>query len=281
MLRNRLVSLTLVPLLAACGDDPAAPGTITATVYGEEFIEDGIPADELEDGWAIAFDRFLVSIGQPAAKAGEGSEEVGDPGLYIVDLAQPSGGDGYALATFAAPAGRYDHYGYRIAPSTNASVVNAAAADASLMKAASYSIWVTGTATRGAESRTFDWGFAMKLAYAHCEMDVAIAGDDVVMQATIHADHLFYDDAVSPEPALAFQLIADADGADGSTPDGAITLEELAATDIRGEARYQVGSQTDLQGNAITNLRQYLELQVTTVGHINGEGHCEDLIATP
>ena len=33
----------------------------------------------------------------------------------------------------------------------------------------------------------------------------------------------------------------------------------------------------DAAGGAITNLRQYLELQATTLGHINGEGHCDEL----
>ena len=266
-------------LLTACGDDPA--GTITATTYGEAFIEDGIPADAVEDGWAVRFDSFLVSIGNPKAKAGEGGPEVRDDQLYVVELARPSSGAGYALASFAAPAGTYDHYGYQLRPAADAVAVNATAAEVTAMKAAGASIWVRGTATKGADTRTFDWAFPFTLTYAHCEMNVTIAGDEVEMQSTIHADHLLYDDAVSAEPALRFQLIADADGEDGTTPDGAITLAELAAVDIRGQARYQVGSLRDPRGDAIVNLRQYIEHQVTTVGHINGEGHCEDVIVIP
>jgi hypothetical protein len=274
----KLTIMSLPLLAAACSD---APGTITATVYGEEFIEEGIPADTFSDGWSVAFDSFLVSIGGVAAKAGEGGREIGEPGFFLVDLAQASGGEGYELATLDAPGGTYDHYGYRLAPDPAATPVNVQAADATAMKAAGYSIWVKGSATRGGVTKTFDWGFTLELTHAHCEVSEKIDGNAVTMQATIHADHLFYDDAVSEEPEVAFQLIADADGMAGAPADGAISLTELAAVDIRSQTRYQVGSNRDPAGNAITNLRQYVELQATTLGHINGEGHCEDLIVMP
>jgi hypothetical protein len=270
MLRIALASFAL----AACGGDPGSTGTITATVYGEDFIEEGIPADAFVDGWALSFDSFLVSVGQPAAKAGEGGPEVGDAGFYIVDLAQPSGGEGYELATFEAPAGLYDHYGYALAPDAGATVVNADPADAAEMKAQGYSVWLAGSATKGAETITFDWGFTVELGHAHCEMAEAIDGNDVVMQSTIHADHFFYDDAVSDEPGVAFDLVAASDD-DG---DGAVTLDELELTDLRAETRYQVGSNKAPDGSDIANLRQYIEYQATTLGHINGEGHCEDVI---
>jgi hypothetical protein len=276
----RTLTIVSIPLLAvACTDGES--GSITSTVYGEELIEEGIPADVFSDGWSIEFDKFLVSIGSTAAKAGEGGAEVGEPGFFLVDLAQPSGGEGYELATFDAPAGTYDHYGYRLAPSATAAPVNVAAADADAMKAAGYSIRMIGTATKGSAAKTFDWGFTLKLTHAHCEVSEKIDGNAVTMQSTIHADHFFYDDAISPEPNVAFQLVADADGMGAAPADGAITLEELAAVDIRGEARYQVGSNRAPSGGAITNLRQYIELQATTLGHINGEGHCEDTIVTP
>ena len=242
-----IIAMSFVSSLAACTD--AEPGAITATAYGEDFIEDGIPADVFSDGWAIEFDKFLVSVGDPEAKAGERGAEVGDDGMYIVDLAQPSGGEGYALATFEAPAGHYDHYGYRIAPSAGAVAVNAAERDATAMIAAGYSIWLQGRATKEGVTRTIDWGFGLELTLARCEVDERIDGNEVAMQSTIHADHFFYDDAVSPEPQVAFQLVADSD----ANGDGAVTMAELTATDIRGETRYQVGSKRDPEGNPIVN----------------------------
>jgi hypothetical protein len=275
----RKLTIATLPLLAvACSDQP---GTITATVYGEEFIEEGIPAEVFGDGWSVAFDRFLVSIGGTAARAGDGGREVGDPGFFLVDLAQPSGGEGYTLSTFEAPGGTYDRFGYQLAPDAAAAPVNVSAADAAAMKTAGYSIWVKGSATNGAATKTFDWGFTLKLAHARCEVAAKLDGGDVTMQATIHADHFFYDDAVSEEPNVMFQLVADADGAAGAPADGAITMAELAAVDIRAQTRYQVGSNRDAAGKEITNLRQYIELQATTLGHINGEGHCDEVDVLP
>lgn len=277
---NRNALALVLPLLAsACGGEE--PGTIKVTVYGEEFIEEGIPADAFSDGWAVTFDSFLVSIGNIAGQAGHGNEEVGDPAFYIVDLAQPSGGEGFEVTTFDAPPGHYDHFGYQIAPAPSATAPHADAADATAMKASGYSVWVRGSATKTEVTKTFDWGFTLKLTYAHCDLGGSVDGNELVAQATIHADHLFYDDAVSEEPNLAFQLIADADGADGTTADGTITFDELAAVDIRGQTRYQVGSLKDPAGNTITNLLQYIQHQVVTLGHINGEGHCEDQIGQP
>ncbi|MEZ4472315.1 MAG: hypothetical protein R3F60_16270 [bacterium] len=63
---------------------------------------------------------------------------------------------------------------------------------------------------------------------------------------------------------MAFDLIAAAD-ADG---DGLVTEAELAAVDISTQERYQVGSRP------ISDLWRFIEQQATTVGHIDGEGHC-------
>ena len=75
----KLFSLALlVPALAAgCGE--AAPGTVEVDVYGEDFIEEGIPAEEFADGWAVTFDTFLVTIGEVAVTAGHGAPALSEP----------------------------------------------------------------------------------------------------------------------------------------------------------------------------------------------------------
>ena len=271
-----LATFTLASLaLAACGGDDLAAGQLTVTVYGEEYIEEGIPATVFSDGWSVSFDRFLVSFGAAAAKAGEGAAEIGVPQLQVFDLAKPSGGTGYVLGTVAAPGGTYDHFGYRIRPDATATAGNADAADVTALQAAGASLRVAGTATKGAVTIAFDWSFAKNLSHAHCDVDDVIDGNTVTMQATIHGDHLFYDDLVSTDPNVSFELIAASDGADGTTPDGTVTLAELAAKDITGEERYQVGS------FPVRDLRAFIEHQAGTVGHVNGEGHCEDILDAP
>ena len=50
-----------VSMLAAC-TETTSEGTVDVTVYGEDFIEKGIPAEEMTDGWAVTFDRFVVTV---------------------------------------------------------------------------------------------------------------------------------------------------------------------------------------------------------------------------
>ena len=161
-MRNMIIITSI--LLAACGEDS---GSITSTAYGEEAIEEGTPADAFSDGWSISYDKFLVSVGNAKAQAGHDSEEVGFDGFYIVDLHKGSNGEGQELETFDAPGGTYDHYGYQILADANAINVNADEADVTAMKANGYGIWLKGSATKGAVTKTFEWGFAATLTYGH------------------------------------------------------------------------------------------------------------------
>jgi hypothetical protein len=83
-----------------------------------------------------------------------------------------------------------------------------------------------------------------------------------IFQITVHADHLFYDSLVSEEPQLLFQPLADAD----ADQDGDITTEELGATDI---GAYDPGNED------LDDLWSFLMAQSRTLGHVDGEGHCQ------
>jgi hypothetical protein len=258
--RSSLASLpTLALLLGACADDPGR-ATLRVTAYGEEFIEDRIPADVLVDGWEIDFGRFLVALSELEAD-GEPLE-----GAYVVDLTQGSGGSGHALGTIALPAEGSPHLAFRVAPVSNASPVSATDADVSTLADAGASLWVEGTATRGDQTVTFALAFSTDTRYVECQSTAVLAdGQEATSQLTIHADHLFYDDLDSEEPNVAFDLVASAD----SNMNGEVTAEELRGLDITRQSRYQVGSRD------ITELWSYIEAQTSTLGHIDGEGHCE------
>ena len=90
-------------------------------------------------------------------------------------------------------------------------------------------------------------------------------GGTATIQLTIHSDHLFYDSAVSSDPVLRFAEIALAD-ADG---DDAVTQAELAAFSLNTLATHGVGSLD------IDNMWDYIHHMTTTLGHIDGEGHCD------
>lgn len=257
--RSTAPLLSLALLSIACGADPGQ-ATLRVTAYGEEYIEDRIPAADLVDGWEIDFTRFLVALRDIEAD-GEALE-----GAFVVDLTRGSGGDGHALGQLTLPAMDQPNLSFRVAPVDAATPVAATEADVATLVDAGASIWVEGQATRGGQTLGFAWVFATDTRYVECQSTAELApGGDAASQLTIHADHLFYDDLDSEEPNVAFDLIASAD-ADG---DGEVTEAELRAVDITGQARYQVGSRD------ITELWSFIAAQTGTLGHIDGEGHCD------
>jgi hypothetical protein len=270
-MKSRFLPVALCALglaAGACGDNigGSLPGTLDIQIYGEAFIEEGIPADVFADGWSLRFDSFLVSVGEVSATAaGADTPALEDDTYRIFDLAQSSGGEGFLVLSGRVPGGAYDDIAYRIAGSSEAVAGNAAAADVALMNERGYAIYIEGQATRGDESRTFAWGFTTATTYRHCRSVASVDGGGASSVLTIHADHLFYDDLVSEEPSVRFDAMAGADG-DG---DGDIAPDELSAVDITGFERYQVGSFD------VTDLWNFVDHQTSTVGHIDGEGHCE------
>lgn len=266
-LNTSLVGLA-VAFVAGCGGEPG-PGTLTVTLYGEEFIEEGIPDTVLVDGWAISFDKFLVSLGEVTVAAGDRSPAVDAADYRVYDLTRGSEGQG-TLVTQAEVAGdTYDNTGYRIAPSAAATAGNADPADVAYLVDNGLSIYLVGSATKGATTKTFAWSFDNATRYGRCESVADIDGDDAITQITLHGDHLFYDDLLSSEPNVAFDVLARAD--DDGDGDGDITPAELLAFQIATLERYQVGSLE------IENLWDYVDFLTSTLGHIDGEGHCNTI----
>ena len=257
---------TLLFLLAACGS--AGEGQLDVRVYGEAFIEEGIPAAAFHDGWRVEFDRFLVVVGEVSAVKGHDGPTLSSPAYKVYDLARATNGAGAPIASQAVEAGAYDHVGYRIAPSPDATLGTGTAADLALMKDQGYSIYVEGRGIPAAgDPVAFAWGFTTRTRYGHCAGTAVVEESDIAATVlTVHGDHLFYDDLFAAEPSVAFQLIADSDTND----DGQVTMAELLAKDLRPEAAYQVGS------TGIENLGDFIAYQTGSLGHIDGEGHCEE-----
>ncbi|MFO7178627.1 MAG: hypothetical protein DIU78_008020 [Pseudomonadota bacterium] len=218
--------------LAACGSD--GKGTVRVTAYGESFIEEGIPAEEVVDGWAVTFSRFEVAV-RDVVVAGA---RVSVPDA--IELTTPSSGEGHELGTVLVPAGEYREAGFTVAR-----------------------VEVEGMAEKGDEAKAFSWVLDAPTHYAECDTTTVVPdGGTATFQITVHADHLFYDSLVAEEPELRFQTLADAD----TDEDGEITEAELAVTDI---GAYDPGSE-----GGIDTLWEWLVAQSRTLGHVDGEGHC-------
>ena len=199
LMKSAMLGAAAALLVVACGDD-GGEGQVTVTAYGESFIEEGIPAEAMKDGWAVTFESFVVTLNDIEV-AGVG---VADPDP--VDLSVPSQGRGHELATVTVPAGVHGDAGFTIAR-----------------------IELQGSATKAGSSRTFDWVLDSPTRYTRCDTKTeVVAGAKATFQVTVHADHLFYDSLVSQEPALLFGALADAD----TDTDGKLAQSELAAADI-------------------------------------------------
>ncbi len=236
---NSVATLVTLGLLLSACDSGEADGetTLRFAAWGEDFIEQGIPADEFVDGWDLTFDSFVVSI--------EGIEADGEslPGSFDVELVEPTDGAGHELGTMVVPSGGAPMVSWQVT-----------------------SVSARGAATREGVTKTFDWAFDVSPRYIECDTGTELVdGETTDVFLTVHGDHLFFDDLDSSEPQVAFDLIAEADADD----DGAVTLDELRGQSLGGQVRYQVGSRD------IDNLYDFIEAQALQVGHINGEGHCE------
>jgi hypothetical protein len=164
------------------------------------------------------------------------------------------------MGELAVPADHYTAVHAVIGPASSAEAKNLddPDADASLVAA--------GTLTCPSGAVTFDWSFTTTTTYA-CEpedLTIAAGGADS-SQLTVHGDHLFYDGLANDDAEVRGEAIRAAD----ADADGEVTLAELAAIDVAGLG-YQVGPYAE-----VTDLAAFVTFLTRTIGHIDGEGHCQ------
>lgn len=231
---STILSLTTCAFLGTACSPDEADGTLLITAYGESYIEDGIPGAEVDDGWTVNFEHFKVTIEDVIV----GEEKLTN--IDVVDLTKKSSGDGQELGALLLPAGKYTAASFAITQ-----------------------VEVEGEANKGKEKKTFHWVFDRTTEYTKCKATSTITDAEAdTLQITVHADHLLYDSLVADEPSLLFGPLAAADADD----DGEITQEELKKADI---GDYDPGSE-----DGVDDLWAYLSALSTTLGHVNGEGHC-------
>ncbi len=242
----------LLAVLAVSGC--AGSGTLTVTAYGEEFIEEEIPAEEFEDGFKVHFTKFLVTIKgfKADTKTGDGGPSQSSSITLDVSNAGP-----HTVQQFTrVEAKKYDAVSWTIAPASDGD----------------NSVEVEGELTDGdGNTKTFAWVFDTATEYSECASDelgegVTVTADgDAEAQLTIHGDHLFYDDLQAADAKLRGQALFDAD-----SDDNVITLEELNAVQLTSLPASQYGT----GGADVTTLGAFVRAQVRSLGHFQGEGHC-------
>lgn len=234
-----ILSLALVFPVTACGT-----GEWVVSTWGESYIEEEIPASDFEDGCRATYDRFDVELTDAALLNGN-RDVVGEVGGARIDLTEPGPRE---LGRVAVGATHYDRARFVIAPAGGSSVA------------------VAGTLACGSTAVRFDWSFDTATTYG-CEPEglTVPAGGEVFTELTIHGDHLFYDGLENDDAVLRGQAMVEAD----ADVDGVVTLSELADVPVAGLG-YAVG-----QYSEVADLRAFVAHLTRTLGHVDGEGHCQ------
>jgi hypothetical protein len=235
-----------------------APSVLAIALLSAACGSDGDSEGEVETGTVVvrAYGESFIEDGIASEELGDGWQiefqrfevEVRDIVVADVELAEPdpvdvsaaSGGDGHELGRETVAVGRYTEPSFTLGR-----------------------VEVEGSAQRGETTKTFHWTFEAPTRYSRCDTRTEVSADETAtFQITIHADHLFYDSLVAEVPQLLFDAFADAD----TDADGEITPAELAETDI---GAYDPGNED------IGDLWAWLVAQHRTLGHVDGEGHCQ------
>ena len=270
--------LVAFSLLTAC--DGTESGTATFTTWGEEYIEEEIPAgdDGFVDGWTVKYEKFLVNFHQIQVAADNGEVAETATGSFFVDNVVP--GKKKLVSFEDVTAKSWARVSYQIKPAVaTATIVAGEQEDLDMMVEAGYSLYIQGSARNGDATKTFALGFAVGTQYDECHSEqngkdtigiVVTDGGEDTSELTTHGDHFFYDRLQGSagsniETSLRFDTIAAAD--DNGDADGAITLEELENQPIDVKLY-------DPSGLPAANMRQFMTGLVRTVGHFRGEGEC-------
>ena len=276
--RRSTILGSVFALVACSSDDADGQGRVAFSTWGEDYIEQEIPADEVEDGWTLRFDKFLITLGRVRVAETEGGAAAAEmPGFKLFDMVQP--GVKPVVSFDALPAKPYRFVSFEVAPATgDTELAGATDADKERMVAGGFSVFVDGAATKDGVEKTFAWGFTERSLYARCVGELAGRSTEGVVvtnggtdapQITIHGDHLFYDDLQAEDAKVRFGSLAAAD-ADG---DGVITQAELAAVELASipasEGTFGTGSVS-----GVHDLGAFVAALSRTLAHFRGEGEC-------
>jgi len=302
--------------VGGCGsEDVAGSGSLTVLLESEDVIVEGIePGDGTEnirDGWAVGFDKYIATIGDVDVHfSTDESLEAKAGDVFVVDLTQVPAA-GLSLWTLRGlREGRWEfNYrtpGARVGSTRHDSV---AQADYGEMVANDWTYLIDGVLTKAngqscppaarvkpggktpngnmsggnacydAPSVRFTFGATAATSFGPCEIDdtpgfAISAGGTQTVAATIHGDHLFFNGFPEGDEGGVTRLaqwLADCD----LNLDGTVTraeLEQIAPSQLPElDERYQLG------GSPITpleNMYDYVISQLKTQGHFQGEGEC-------
>jgi len=230
-------------------DTRPPPAQVLFTATASPATRDGVPASATEDGWAISFERVLVSIGH-ASLDGDSCSTYAEAGYSRV-LSLAGAPDGEKVSqSFAL--GQCD-FGFGVSNPDSDSLlgVTASADDLRFLRTpgadryagpSGISLFVKGQANKAGLAKTFAWAFRGRVRYRQCGQlvdGVPVLGlklgqnEHVTVDVVLHPEALFADNPDQTLAKLRFEPIAAADTMLGND-DGEVTLDELALVPFDG-----------------------------------------------
>lgn len=249
-------ALALAALVVACGTKDEAAGTVFFTASAGSAVEAETPAAALADGWSVHYDRFVVTFQDITMRNGDAAPVARLLGGRILDL--KATGTKRIVNFDNLAASTYTRIGYRIATATADTDVGAGATDEDRQRllAGGYAIYIEGSATNGAATKFFRWGFGLDTTYDNCRTQ-ALVGGAVVTDATATEVGLTVD---------SLALYADDPGA--ATP--TYHFGPFAAADTNGD---QIIDLAEL--GAVPGLLERVQAAARTIGRFHDGGTCD------
>ncbi len=292
--------VALGALVVACGsEEDDAKGELSVVLQPEETITDGLePGDELEnirDGWAVSFDKYLVAVG--GVKVGDDADHITQTSdkFLVVDLKQTSPAGAMFVDLSGLEARRYPYFGYSLVHAHDAERDDTVGQDDyAEMVAADATFLVEGTLSktggescppnaeecRSVEEVRFRLLVPNAVEFGPCELagipGVAVVEDSpAAVGMTLHGDHLFFTAFPVGDEVLErrAQWLANAD----LNGDNHVDYQELGQITGRDLSKLFAAAEYDLGGwNAfeIESAADFARAQLATQGHYQGEGEC-------
>lgn len=303
-------------LWTGCADDDVkSKARLGVVLESEDTITQGLKpgtgAENIRDGWTVAFDRYLTVVGPIDLRSSTNQAvQVKDPKVHVVDLKQVPPG-GVPLWNIEATQGNWEFRFETPAASAAGLVVHPTvpAEAAEKMRANNWTYHIQGKiskpdgqscppvtlATPGSKVTNaqssgpnpcyaapvvrFDIGAEADTDFGPCERD-GIAGvalnsaQELTVAVTLHGDHLFFNGFPEGDEGGVVRLaqwLADCD----LNLDGLVTNEELLK--IHHSKLPEINERYQLGGSPISplnNMYDFVRAQFKTQGHFQGEGEC-------
>jgi hypothetical protein len=285
-------ALVCLATVSACGtkdggSSTGGTGSVQIFVVAEETIAEGLTpgteGENIQDGWTITYDRYLVAVGNFRARRSDTGAAIGDPAIHILDLKQAPT-SGYVMTELKGiDAVRWDKFGYDV-PNAKAGATPIAPtkqADADFMIQNGFSVYYEGSGEKGGKKISFKLGFATGTSFDDCASPDGIpgfavpTGGTVQVKPTLHGDHQYFDN-VTQGVELTKRLAQWVETCDADK-NLDLTLDELKKCDVvtaLPSPPYDLTAVKDQDGDGKISVYDYVNTQMRTFGDYQGDGEC-------